>query len=218
MYFGTCTYGYIRTDPSLPRKRRKSAFHEQAEPAYYSYRESIFYISRSYLPYEYSSISLSPEPLLVALRFVLFLPCVLPFLSSLSLSLSFRIYIGAVERLRPQVRLYITEHVPARDMLHAVRFDLERWAKDAEGEPAVRIDVLQHQRGREKEKEHARVCVRTFLKRRTSHETFREREVIEFGKHDAFQRDTRDSNASRIFSQNFLALSEASQELLRWGL
>lgn len=59
------------------------------------------------------------------------------FLSS-HLSLPFRIYIGAVERLRPQVRLYITEHVPARDMLHAVRLDLERWAKDAEGEPAAR--------------------------------------------------------------------------------
>jgi len=42
-------------------------------------------------------------------------------------SSAFRIYIGAVvERLRPQVRLYITEHVPARDMLHAVRPDLER--------------------------------------------------------------------------------------------
>lgn len=36
-------------------------------------------------------------------------------------SSSFRIYIGAGERLRPQVRLYIIEHVPARDMLHAVR-------------------------------------------------------------------------------------------------
>lgn len=79
MYLGAYTYGYIRTDPSRLRKRRKSAFHKRAEPAYYNYRES-----RSYLPYEYSSISLSPEPLLVALHLVLFLPCVLPFLSSLS--------------------------------------------------------------------------------------------------------------------------------------
>lgn len=83
------------------------------------------------------------------------------FLSSLSLShlsLPFRIYIGVVERLRPQVRLYITKHVPARDMLHAVRPDLERRAKDAEGERRL-VDVLQLWEGREKEKEYVCICV-----------------------------------------------------------
>lgn len=195
MYLGAHIY-ISGTDPSLLRKRRKSAFHKQAEPAYYNYRGS-----RWYLPDEYSSIStisLSPEPLPVALHLVFFFYCVLPLPSYLLFSLPFRIYIGAVERLRPQVRLYITEHVPARDMLHAVRPDLESRAKDAEGESVARRRSSTSKREKRGERENAGedICVCTYMcstfpKRHTSHKTFRERVVIEFGKRCIPTRHTR---------------------------
>lgn len=105
----------------------------------------------------HTSIRRSPRPFHRNLSWLLFTSSSSSpafFLSS-HLSLPFRIYIGAVERLRPQVRLYITEHVPARDMLHAVRLDLERWAKDAEGEPAAR----RRSSTSEKQRKRKRICM-----------------------------------------------------------
>lgn len=113
----------------------------------------------------HTSIRRSPRPFHRNLSWLLFTPSSSSpafFLSS-HLSLPFRIYIGAVERLRPQVRLYITEHVPARDMLHAVRLDLERWAKDAEGEPAARRRSSTLERQRKRKKKYVCVCVRIDL-------------------------------------------------------
>lgn len=160
-----CTY--VRSDLHLSprRKRRKSAFHEHKRWA------RILQLSREWRwgiswrvlvdlrsPFTGTSPDRSSASSSSSFAF-----------PSSHVCSPFRIYIGAVERLRPQVRLYITEHVPARDMLHAVKTpDFGETSKRCAQRERERVRRLVDSGEKERKRERDVYACRPFSKRHIS--------------------------------------------------